>query len=100
MQTTGKEIPVLNGTEEIHVTADVAYAVWQYWQATADREFLRHSGVEILAETARFWASRCTRNLGSYHIHGVIGPDEYHSDGPPSVSEHPGAYGAARYRDR
>lgn len=78
MQTTGKEIPVFNGTEEIHVTADVAYAVWQYWEATADREFLRRAGVEILAETARFWASRCTSSLGSYHIHGVVGPDEYH----------------------
>jgi alpha,alpha-trehalose phosphorylase len=78
MQTSGNEIPIFNGTEEIHVTADVAFAVWQYWAATTDREFLRRAGVEILAETARFWASRCTPSAGSYHIHGVVGPDEYH----------------------
>jgi kojibiose phosphorylase len=24
---------------EIHITADIAYAVWQYWQVTADDDF-------------------------------------------------------------
>lgn len=78
LKTTGKEIPIFTGPEQIHVTADVAYGVWQYWEATADGEFLREAGVEILAETARFWASRCTREGDAWHIHGVVGPDEYH----------------------
>ena len=30
-----RSIPVLCGTEEHHISADIAYAVWQYWQATA-----------------------------------------------------------------
>jgi trehalose/maltose hydrolase-like predicted phosphorylase len=52
--------------------------VWRYWEATRDREFLRDAGVEILAETARFWASRCARGARHYHLRGVVGPDEYH----------------------
>jgi HAD superfamily hydrolase (TIGR01509 family) len=78
LKHSGKEIPIFTGTQQIHVTADVAYGVWRYWDATADSDFLRRAGVDILAETARFWASRCTPEASGYHIHGVVGPDEYH----------------------
>ncbi len=72
-------IPILSGTEEQHISADVAYAVWQYWQATADDGFLRSAGAEIMLETARFWSSRAKLEAdGRRHIRGVIGPDEYH----------------------
>jgi trehalose/maltose hydrolase-like predicted phosphorylase/beta-phosphoglucomutase-like phosphatase (HAD superfamily) len=70
---------VLSGTLEQHVSADVAYAVWHYWQATGDDRFLADAGAEILLETARFWASRAAEESdGAYHIRNVIGPDEYH----------------------
>jgi beta-phosphoglucomutase family hydrolase len=78
LKTTGKEIPIFTGTQQIHVTAGVAHAVWRYWEATGDRDVLRDVGVEILAETARFWASRCARGGRHVHIRGVVGPDEYH----------------------
>ncbi len=78
LKTTGKEIPIFTGTQQIHVTADVAYGVWRYWEATLDREFLRDFGAEILIETARFWDSRCVREGSQLHIRGVVGPDEYH----------------------
>ncbi len=72
-------IDVLCGKQEQHISADVAYAVWQYWQATQDEEFLIAGGAEILLETARFWASRGELGTdGLRHIRGVIGPDEYH----------------------
>ena len=72
---------VLNGTQENHISADVAYAVWQYWEATQDERFLQDAGAEILLETARFWASRGEMGAdGRYHIRHVIGPDEYHED--------------------
>ncbi len=75
----GTVIPILTGQLEDHISADVAYAVWQYWQATGDDDFFREAGAEILVETARFWASRCRRGPdGLYHIYRVIGPDEYH----------------------
>ncbi|HET7879895.1 MAG TPA: HAD-IA family hydrolase [Acetobacteraceae bacterium] len=75
----GETIKVLCGTQEQHITADVAYAIWQYWQATGDDGFMLEAGAEIMLETARFWASRAQREAdGLCHIRGVIGPDEYH----------------------
>ncbi len=75
----GKVIPILCGTQEQHITADIAYAVWQYWQATGDDDFMLDAGAEILLDTARFWAGRAALEAdGRYHIRGVIGPDEYH----------------------
>lgn len=75
----GKEaIPIFTGTEQVHVTADVAYAVWKYWDATLDESFLREYGAEILIETARFWSSRTSVKDDRYHILQVVGPDEYH----------------------
>ena len=77
----GHVIEVLNGEMENHITADVAYAIWQYWNSTGDDEFLLNTGAEVILETARFWASRTTlENDGLYHIRHVIGPDEYHEN--------------------
>ena len=78
LRSSGKEIPIFTGAQQIHVTADVAYAVWRYWEATRDEEFLAGAGAAILFETARFWASRIVREGGRGHIRGVVGPDEYH----------------------
>jgi len=72
-------VDILCGTQEQHISADVAYAVWQYWRASGDETFLRDAGAEILLETGRFWASRAQPEAdGHCHIRGVIGPDEYH----------------------
>ena len=72
-------IRFLTGEQEQHISADVAFGVWNYWQATGDDRFLVEAGAEILIETARFWASRVEREEdGRYHIRSVIGPDEYH----------------------
>ncbi len=72
-------IDILCGKQEQHISADVAYAVWQYWQATDDERFLLDAGAEILLETGRFWSSRAQAEAdGCCHIRGVIGPDEYH----------------------
>jgi len=75
----GKVITIHTGEREHHISADIAYAVWQYWQATGDDAFMLEAGAEILVETARFWASRAQVELdGRAHIRQVIGPDEYH----------------------
>jgi beta-phosphoglucomutase family hydrolase len=78
LKTTGRRIPIFTGTQQVHVSADVAFGVWRYWEATTDIEFLCDAGAEILGETARFWASRCTREGRHRHIRAVVGPDEYH----------------------
>jgi kojibiose phosphorylase len=75
----GETMAVLCGLIEHHISADIAFAVHQYWQATGDNDFLLHAGAEILLETARFWASRVSLAADAlFHIHDVIGPDEYH----------------------
>ncbi len=75
----GVPVEVLSGKLEQHISADVAYAVWQYWRATGDAAFLCQAGAEILLETARFWVSRAVPEAdGRRHIRNVIGPDEYH----------------------
>jgi trehalose/maltose hydrolase-like predicted phosphorylase len=77
----GSVVPILTGKMEHHISADVAYAVWEYWRATGDDEFFLRAGAEILLETARFWASRAVAEAdGKRHIRHVIGPDEYHED--------------------
>jgi beta-phosphoglucomutase len=65
---------------EIHISSDIAYAVWQYWQATVDDIWMRDYGAEIILDTARFWMSRVDWNAKRerYEIRGVIGADEYH----------------------
>jgi alpha,alpha-trehalose phosphorylase len=78
LKSSGKKIPIFTGKQQLHVTADVAYGVWRYWEATGDDEFLFGPGTEILFETARFWASKVVSGAQHMHIRGVIGPDEYH----------------------
>src|SRR5580704_17569426 len=81
MGPAGETIEILTGRMEHHISADVAYAVWQYWRATGDDGFFMDAGAEILLETARFWASRAVPEAdGKRHIRHVIGPDEYHED--------------------
>jgi trehalose/maltose hydrolase-like predicted phosphorylase len=79
MGPLGKPVEVLSGKLEQHISADIAYAVWQYWISTGDDAFLCAAGAEIVLETARFWASRAVKEAdGKRHIRNVIGPDEYH----------------------
>jgi trehalose/maltose hydrolase-like predicted phosphorylase len=82
----GTRVEILTGLREHHISADVAWATWQYWQVTRDEAFLVDKGAELILETARFWASRAQRgDDGRFHIDGVIGPDEYHEDAPDNA---------------
>ncbi len=68
--------------QEHHITADIAYGVCHYFSATYDLNFMLKYGMEILLETAQFWASRVEyhRQKNRYEIKHVIGPDEFHED--------------------
>ncbi|MCT7949590.1 beta-phosphoglucomutase [Ancylothrix sp. C2] len=79
----GKElIRIWCGDIELHITSDVAYALWHYWQITGDNQWMCNYGAEILLDTAVFWGSRVEERHSSdgvrYQITDVIGPDEYH----------------------
>src|SRR5215203_730690 len=72
-----------------HVNAAIFYNIWNYYEATGDREFLLDHGAEMMLEIARFWASIAHYNpeRDRYEIHGVMGPDEFHEKYPGSDEE-------------
>ncbi len=75
-----EETPVwaLSGPFEHHITACVAFAAWNYYCVTQDKEWLREKGWPILSATADFWASRVERNgAGKYDIKNVVAADEW-----------------------
>ena len=68
----------LAGTAQFHLNADIAYAIRRYLDVRGDVGFLVETGAEILIETARMWVDLgFYGDDGSFHIHGVTGPDEY-----------------------
>jgi kojibiose phosphorylase len=75
-----KLIRIWTGDIEIHISADVAYAVRQYWQVTGDDEWFIDRGAEVILDTGKFYASRAEwdPDRQRYEYNDVIGPDEYH----------------------
>jgi len=67
------------GSSEIHITADIAYAVDQYWRITGDDDFVAQYGLEMLVEICRYWVSRFSydANTETYNLLWVKGPNEY-----------------------
>ena len=74
---TGKEEAPGDFAKERHITADVAFAAWQWYLWTGDNAYLKREGWPLLQATAQYWASRVTKGAdGKYHIKGVLSPDE------------------------
>jgi beta-phosphoglucomutase len=71
-------VRIWTGDIEIHITADIAYGMHQYWQVTGDDEFWREVGVPLILETAVFWGERVEKEGDKFAIRDIIGPDEYH----------------------
>jgi len=67
-----------------HINVAIVYNIWNYYQATADTEFLSFYGAEMALEITRFLADLVTFNSSKdrYEVHGVVGPDEYHTRYP------------------
>ena len=75
---TGQLIKVWSGFIEIHITADVAFGVWQYYMCTGDQDYMDKYGYELILDCAKFWSSRLEPGKdGLLHINDVVGPDEY-----------------------
>lgn len=84
-QPDGSRIRIWTGDSEQHISTDIAYAVWHYWQWTHDHTFLTRYGAELILDTAVFWGSRVEAKNGRYEISQQIGPDEYHENIDNSV---------------
>ncbi|WP_036452126.1 glycosyl hydrolase family 65 protein [Mycoplasma buteonis] len=75
---TGKQVPIASRRQEIHVSADVAYAVNQYFNVTKDIEFMKQMGYEMIIDTAWFYVNRAEEQAdGTFEIKDVMGPNEY-----------------------
>ncbi|QGZ97219.1 glycoside hydrolase family 65 protein [Mycoplasma sp. NEAQ87857] len=75
---TGVQVPIASRRQEIHVSADIAYAINQYYKITNDQEFMDSMGYEMIFDTAWFYACRAEKQAnGSYSILDVMGPNEY-----------------------
>ena len=76
----GEVIPILSGEQEHHISADVAYAVWQYWRATGGRRLPASRPARRCSSRPRASGPAAARMEadGRFHIRDVIGPDEYH----------------------
>ncbi|MFD3261208.1 glycoside hydrolase family 65 protein [Paenibacillus lentus] len=77
---TGRPMRTYFRDKQIHISADVAYGIWQYYRFTGDDSILLDGGVEVVWECARFFYSYAYFNPGKlrYEILDVTGPDEYH----------------------
>ncbi|MDF2673859.1 MAG: glycoside hydrolase [Clostridiales bacterium] len=63
---------------EIHISADIVYAMWHYYRVTGDKDTLFNYFIDVMYEISRFWISRADiEKDGTYSIRGVMGPDEY-----------------------
>ncbi len=80
---SGRWIPDVTQLQR-HVNSAIVMNIWQYYQVTNDKEFLYYFGAEIIFEIAKFWSSisRYNPQRERFEIHGVIGPDEYHTSYP------------------
>ncbi|MEZ4988481.1 MAG: glycoside hydrolase family 65 protein [Saprospiraceae bacterium] len=68
----------LTGPFQHHISGDVAWACWKYYQVTGDKQWLAEKGWPIIREVADFWTSRVERNgPGQYDIKNVIGANEW-----------------------
>ncbi|XP_015269413.1 PREDICTED: acid trehalase-like protein 1 [Gekko japonicus] len=87
---TGREVcpEKIYGDQEIHINGDVVLAFEQYYHVTQDLKlFQEEGGWDVVQAVAQYWCSRVEWNSGeqSYHINGVMPPDEYHRDVDNSV---------------
>lgn len=47
---------------ELHITADISYAMRLYFALTHDYEWMESEGCQLSRQIAKFWASRATFN--------------------------------------
>ncbi|HOY38881.1 MAG: beta-phosphoglucomutase family hydrolase [Bacteroidales bacterium] len=66
-----------------HVSLAIALNIVRYYENTGDKAFMCTSGMEMLYEICRFWAS--ATELGTdkkFHVYNIMGPDEFHEKYP------------------
>lgn len=79
---TGRPIRNHFNCWQIHISPDVVYGIWLYFEATKDWDFMLDKGAEVLFEVAQFLVSRVhfKKDKNRYEFIRLLGPDEYHEN--------------------
>lgn len=77
---TGRPIRTFFRDRQIHISADIAWAVGRYCELTGDTGLLMEGGAEVIYECARFYLSwmHWKPSKERFELLCVTGPDEYH----------------------
>jgi nigerose phosphorylase len=77
---TGRDLRTYFRDKQVHISGDVAIAMWEYFKLTGDDSLLLEGGAEVILECARFYSSYIyyKADKGRYEVIDVTGPDEYH----------------------
>ncbi len=79
---TGRPIRNHFNCWQMHISPDIAYAIWHYYEATDDWQFIVEYGAEMFFEIARFlFAFGFYKSFRDrYELIRLLGPDEYHEN--------------------
>lgn len=77
---TGRDLRTYFRDKQVHISGDVAIAMWRYYETTGDDSLLLEGGAEVILECARFYYSYAyfKKDQTRYEVLDVVGPDEYH----------------------
>jgi kojibiose phosphorylase len=77
---TGRALRTYFRDKQVHISGDVAIAMWDYFRLTGDDSLLLEGGAAVILECARFYYSYAfyKSEKRRYEILDVVGPDEYH----------------------
>ena len=64
-------------TMQLHMNADIAYAIQLWLEVTGDYELMRTGGAAVVLATALVWIQWGIWDEGDFHLRHVTGPDEY-----------------------
>lgn len=66
--------------KQIHVSADMVFAMWDYCRTTGDYSVLRDGGLNLMYECVWFFYTYSSFRAykSRYELLDVVGPDEYH----------------------
>jgi nigerose phosphorylase len=77
---TNRPIRTYFRDKQIHISADIVYAIGAYYEQTGDGSIFTDGAAEVAAECARFFYSYAyyKKDKERYELPDVTGPDEYH----------------------
>lgn len=77
---TNRKLRTYFKDKQIHISADVIYALKQYLERTKDYDILTKGGLKVLLEVSRFYLDYGNYKVltDTFELWDVMGPDEYH----------------------